>query len=296
VDEVLPGLASSLPYRDSQSRLRVNLRSTTSQREGARRALAALESVQLTSDPGVAKDVVSRFLDRCAGGQLSPKLIDRFLRTHLRSYLMHLCVVEGELSPNWRTACELSGKLVWSVQPKQDQESRKQLYALLPELFEWLHDMLRSQQVSVPEEDAFFAELARLHAAALNSPERHAVDSSSQRSSEPPVGTGAVEHPRQAQDRSADSTITCDRPGEQTPAEQPPKADDEGMFVLSDLLVGTCFEFTSGRAAKRRMQLKWMSSRGRVFLFQDYHSEDTLYLTASRLDQRLRDGTACALI
>lgn len=61
---------------------------------------------------------------------------------------------------------------------------------------------------------------------------------------------------------------------------------------VSKLRIGTWIEFTNGRAGKRLLRLKWISKHGSLFFFQDHHTDIPTYVTAERIDQRLRDGSA----
>lgn len=290
MEEVRHGLADSSQQQVSHPTHQTDFHSTAAQRQGARRALAAIDAAKQTSDPKVASKVVSRLLDRCISEQSLPSLVTRFMETHLRSHLLRLCIAEGEEGPNWSRACQFTDKLVWSVQPKWDKESRKQLFPLIPELFQWIHALLRSQQVPAREEDAFFAEISKLHAAALHPPEDPAAVSPSEGSSEQTVADPGSE------DRSLDIARTENVASEKSGIDSAPDQGNTGSDRLLSIRIGAWLEFTNERATKRAMRLKWKSSQGSVFLFQDHHSEDTLYLTAARLDQRLRDGSVCVLI
>lgn len=292
----LSELTGRLQGEYSQPSYQVNLRSTASQREGAQRALACIDAVTQTYDPKVAKEVVARLLDRCTTHQPLPPLIARFFETDLRVYLTSLCIAESEYGRNLRDACEYIEKLVWSVQPKHNKEDSKKLYALLPALTQWVHNVFKSTHLAVTEEDAFFSGLAKLHVVALKLQGNPIAESATGESNEKSAPhRKPLAHRCDVAERNADTAQTRSRLSEQLQTNQLPKLGNARSDVLSTLQVGACFEFTSERAAIRVMRLKWISKQGSVFLFQDQHTDGEVFLTAMRLDQRLGEHSVRAL-
>ena len=111
---------------------------------------------------------ISRHVDSYAKKRGLPPLIATFLNTHWRSYLVQSYLVDGEDSESWREGIKAMKDLVWSVRPKKDPLSRRRVIAMIPQLYQRLHVGLDSMGLSAAEHDAFFAELPKLHQAALN--------------------------------------------------------------------------------------------------------------------------------
>jgi hypothetical protein len=289
-------LTGSLQREYFRPTYQANLRSTASQREGAQRALACIDAVTQTYDPKIAREVVARLLDRCTTRQPLPPLIARFFETDLRIYLTSLCIAESEYGQNWHDACHYIEKLVWSVQPKHNKEDSKKLYALLPALTQWVHNVFESTHLAVTEEDAFFSGLAKLHVVALKLQRNPIAESATGESNEKSSPhRKRLAHRCDVAERNADIAQTRSRLSGQLQTNQLPKLGNAGSDLLSTLHVGACFEFISERAAIRVMRLKWISGQGSVFLFQDQHTGDEVCLTAMRLDQRLGEHSVRAL-
>lgn len=251
------------------------------------RAFSDSDPVKHKAEPEVAREVVSRHFDRHTGDQPLPPLIARFLDTHWRSYMAKIYFLQGERSQAWRTALENTENLTWSLQPKRDDESRRRLYALLPELFQWVHSVLKSARVAVPEEDAFFAELARLQVAALHaakhSDARPGHDGELQPAGDESLTLGQV--------GVAENAEMVDSPHSQPGREQAPAQRNQESDVLRNLVIGATVQLQSDRATKRILRLEWISRGGGVYLLRDQKRGDALCLTAARCIQCLRDGS-----
>ena len=260
-------------------------------KEVVARAFSDSDDEKRKAEPDVARKVVSRQLDRHTGDRPLPPLIARFLDTHWRSYMAQIYFLEGERSEAWRTALENTEDLTWSLRPKLDDESRKRLYDLLPGMFQWVHTVMKSARVAVPEEDAFFAELARLQVAAL-----HAVQHR-----DPRPGLGGTPQAAGEEDLAvwqaniAENAEKLDLPRSQPERDPVPAQGNEESDVLENLIIGASVQLQSDRATKRILRLEWISRGGGVYLFRDQKRGDALCLTAARCIQCLREGSVSVL-
>jgi hypothetical protein len=252
--------------------------------DGVLGASPAVRTLQAAGDPNVAREVVSDQLDRFTH-QLLPPLIARFLEKHWRAALMRVHVIEGEHSQSWSDLLGSTEDLVWSVLPKTDDESRKKLFALLPGLLRRLHAGLDSLGLPAAEEDAFFAELAKLHVTALH-PEPQALGKAPS-PVHPPLAD-AVEMAQEA----ANPPECIEQPVCESPPDVAPIPSDPPVDPVASLCLGEVVEFRGIGACSRSMALTWISGKGGVFLFKCRNGSDTLALTASRLAERLREGSA----
>jgi len=269
---------------------------TRQRKEAVLRALSDLEALKRKEDePEVAHEVITHHLDLCTLGHRMPPLISGFLETHWHPYMAQLYLVEGEGSEAWRGALENTENLIRSVQPKGDDESRQELYDILPELFQWVHSVLASRQVAVPDEDAFFAALSRLHVDSLHSGEQR-LTRSLPGVEMAPVATGvSAAQCDNTRDHLADISDVPEPDLLQPEIKQVSEATDSESNPLRDLVIGASVEFQSERATKRVLCLEWISGRGGVFLFRDESRGDALCLTADRCIQCLREGSASIL-
>jgi len=257
------------------------------------RALADPDTGELRVGAETVREVVSRYLRICAKDKWLPPAIARFLDTYWRSYMANLYVSEGERSEAWSRALENTVKLVWSVQPKTDDKGRRRLYGLMPELLQWLHQVLDTLEVPVPEEDRFFAELAQLHAAALSNKvrarppeacEQSASSAAGQATADPQVPP--VEQETTAGGVASPAVAVRDKPAGAgaNVREKPPEAAPS--FTLP---VGSWVEL-QGERGKRVLRLEWVSTGGGVYHFRDQKRGDSLCLTAARCEQLMREN------
>jgi hypothetical protein len=258
---------------------------------GVSAASPAVRTLQAAGDPNVAREVVTDQLDRFTH-QLLPPLIARFLEKHWRAALMRVHVIEGEHSQSWTDLLASTEDLVWSVLPKTDEESRKKLFALLPGLLRRLHAGLESLGLPAADEDAFFAELAKLHVTALH-PEPQALSQAPERSAQTPSPV----HPPSADagevaPETANPPECVQQPECESPAQAAPIPSEPSIDPVASLGLGAVVEFRGIGACSRSMALTWISGKGGVFLFKCRNGSDTLALTASRLAERLHEGSA----
>jgi len=248
-----------------------------------------LEVVRGSIVPEIAEEVASRQVARWMDDTSLSVLLARY-QPQWRFHLKRTYLQEGEHSQRWRDLLQTMDELTWSLRPKRSGRSRKRLFALLPRLLERLHDELESIGLSTADQDALFAELAGLHAAAVR---RGATESeaSAPGNAEETSVEGQVEEARQVGVEDANSAQLSDEPpafwqnGTSAPATQAPDP-------LSDLDVGTSMEFRSRRATTRVLRLTWVSRQRAVYVFRDPSRDDRICLTAARLTQCMGEGSA----
>jgi len=271
---------------------------TKRETEAVRPTFSDLNAMKQKSDVEVAHKVVSGLLARHTKKQPLPSRIVRFLGTHWRLYVQQLYLREGGQSEAWHKALKNTENLIWSLQPKRDDESRRRLYDLLPELFQWVHAVLKSQQVPVSEEDQFFADLAKMQVAALHA-EREGPVAKLAPGAAPPEAVagdppaneiGDAESGIATEPEPTDETDLRPEKQEQAKSSRRPESGP-----LRDLVIGAYVEFKSERAANRIMRLEWISGNAGVYMFRDQKKGDSLCLTADRCIQCLRERTAVVL-
>ncbi|HEX7953123.1 MAG TPA: DUF1631 family protein, partial [Burkholderiales bacterium] len=92
-----------------------------------------------------------------------PREVMEFLAQQWVQLLLIVHVTEGEDSEAWKTALETMDLLIWSVEPKDSAEERRDLVAVVPELLKGVAAGLRAASVDDAVRNSFFAELRKLH-------------------------------------------------------------------------------------------------------------------------------------
>jgi len=280
-----------------QSLRKLELPVANRKKKVTRPVVTNLTATKRKSNPQVAQNVVSGVLDGYADDQRLPPLIMRFLDTHWRSYMKQLYLREGDLSGTWRNALKNTENLTWSLRAKNDDESRRRLYILLPELFQWIHAVLKSQQAPIAEEDTFFAELAQLQVAALHPDTVEAAESATV--AKKGLASGSGENPvAPSNDVGAgieDSTALPDQKILQPEANRTAKESRPKSGPLAGLAIGAYVKFQGKRTTNRVMRLEWISRSASVYLFRDQSNGDALCLTADRCVQCLQERSAVVL-
>ena len=136
-------------------------------KEGARRALGALDTARRTANPLVSEAIVSRYIDQRINDPCVPQLIALFLFSTWRAYLIRLSLNRSQDNRRWREAVKTTEDLLWSLRPKTDAGSRCRFFKILPQLYQQLHLGITYQGWGSKEQDHFFAALAKLHQAVL---------------------------------------------------------------------------------------------------------------------------------
>lgn len=165
-------LFDGFPFQaeSSQSPLRPKPAVVLSGKVAQRSRIASKDAVASVVAFPVPQSGVSRHIDWYVQGRRLPTLIADFLDTHWRLYTVRCCLIDGEESESYRETLNAMKDLAWSVRPKRDPLNRRRLVALIPQLYQRLHVGLESLGfgTGTTQHDVFFAELAKLHQAALH--------------------------------------------------------------------------------------------------------------------------------
>jgi hypothetical protein len=234
---------------------------------------------------------------RVRGGSV-PALVADFLTRHWRQVLVSAFVRGGEQDSHWVDAVGTMEDLVWSVTPKQAAEERNRLLTTLPDLLKRLRVGLESVDLN-DAWDPFFAQLIRIHFAALHNEipdEKSAARSAKdERASVPlvppedqpvlPLKTsGLLDVPAGIEFRSQEPGVN-----------QRVTPEDQHWELARSLEVGTWVEFESLRGTRKTLRVSWISDLRGVFLFTNRQGENALTLTTTSLAEHLRQGRARVL-
>jgi hypothetical protein len=209
----------------------------------------------------------------------APEDVRGFLLDRWALLLAGIRVHHDESHPDWLAGWETVHALLWSLAPKQGAEEARQLLGLLPLLVERLHDGCNALHVGKTECDAFFSQLAMLHAAAVR----------------------AGVHPETASGREdagkglADAAEMARRDAEAEPAPEESLAraslDRRADALVEALNPGAWVDFHDAEG-QRPLRLHWVSAMRGMFLFTDADGYQALSLTRARFKERLASGEA----
>ena len=236
-------------------------RATGIERQGAA-ARSARQSVRLRIADAELVPVVSSFLEQ--------RWVDVLTFAHL---------IDEERPGALQNATRTMDELVWTVKPKATQEQRKSLIAKLPGLLTVLNKWLDAIKWQDAERLQFFAELAKCHLSIVRAP----LELSPERQLEI-----AVEAARQ------DALQRIAREQAAAAQEEAPPADAAGQLV-DTLERGMRLEFSQLDGSVRKVKLAWVSPLRTLFIFSRGLRQEAFSLSADKLTELVRSGTATVL-
>jgi uncharacterized protein DUF1631 len=151
--------------------------------------------------------------------------------------------------------------LVWSVLPLRSAEDRQRLVKMIPSLLGGLRSGLETAGAEDSLRDAFFADLMRLHAAAVKAGM---------------AAGGTAPAPRMA-------------PPPPPPAEPEPLAP---TVELEALTRGSWISTRDDQGQVRRLRLSWISPARTMYLFANHEGQRAVVLSAADLSARFARGDA----
>lgn len=97
-----------------------------------------------------------------------PREVLEFLVQQWIKFLMVVHVKEGEDSDEWKHALETMDRLLWSLEPKNTVDERRELVKKVPDLLKRLTEGLKGAGVEDDIRKQFFSDLRKLHADILD--------------------------------------------------------------------------------------------------------------------------------
>jgi hypothetical protein len=216
-----------------------------------------------------------------------------FLQRHWRLVLARAYNQAGEGGEPWRQALATLDDLLWSIEPKAAPEDRARLLGILPALLKRLRTALEALDIG-DAWDPFFAQLIRLHVAALHNeaPEPPPIPPEPPRAEGPPSAVlGGSRDFRTLAQVDAEAA-QASRPAASAPVVAPP-ADEPGdpyRRLAQSLTVGAWVELESDRGTRKTLRLSWVSELRGVYLFTNRQGENALTLAATSLADQPAQG------
>jgi hypothetical protein len=208
----------------------------------------------------VANNATTAYLSNLA----LPESVRSFIGDTWHGVLVQAALAGSGDGARWQEAAATMDNLVWSVQPLRGAEDRQKLVKLLPALLGGLKSGLES--ISAPDSlrDAFFAELMKLHAAA--------------------VKAGMVAGPAAAPQPAPGATPL--------PPPAPAAVPDEAAGPVEPLTRGCWISLRDEQGKIRRLRLNWISPARTMYLFTNHEGQRAVALTQAELAARFARGDA----
>jgi hypothetical protein len=125
--------------------------------------LSAANQIEQKERLALAKTVAQAEIKaRVRTGNL-PLPVLEFLVQQWVLHLLFVQVKDGEHSDAWKSALETMDLLIWSVEPKNTVDERRELATIVPELLKRLSEGLQMAGVEDAVRRSFFADLRKLH-------------------------------------------------------------------------------------------------------------------------------------
>lgn len=256
---------------------------------------AAAERVLQEEALAVAKSVAQEEVRTRVLNQLPPGPVLEFLAEQWLKLMMLVHVKAGPASEAWKNALEAMDQLIWSVQPKDTAEERRQLAAVVPPLLKRLGAGLEVAGIEHEVREFFFAELMKIHTRIMSTPPKARGEAAGTAPAPSATHTAAldftasitVRNPYGAGEVKVDATeLTADA--------------DAAMDPLQGLERGDWVEFKAAgkegeMAAPRPARLIFVSPRKTRYIFCDRGEKDYIECTRSEIARRLRAGEAVVM-
>lgn len=218
-----------------------------------------------------AHDVAVRIENGNAAG-----FVEVFLETQWIRVLCLAHAAEDAKPEARRNALQAMDDLIWSVQPKDTQEERKELLGKLPALLSLLNAWLTVIKWEGPERVAFFSTLAERHMAIVRAP----FDSS----------------PRAQLEKKLNETQKAsERRLNKRASEEPSAPADEFIHLVDGLEIGTWIAFTTRNGTQVKRKLAWVSPRRTRFVFAGWQGQEAFTSSFDELAQFFRAGRAAVI-
>ena len=131
------------------------------------RSRQAVDAAQRKESRRVARQRAYSELKSRASGRSLPKVVLKFLMEEWLKLLYLAYCNKGEDSPAWNNALHTLDELIWSLEPKQSADERRQLAAKLPRLLKQLRAGMRAAGTETSSEQVFLGALMRRHTALI---------------------------------------------------------------------------------------------------------------------------------
>jgi hypothetical protein len=224
-----------------------------------------------------AQRAIAERLERAPG---VPAVVESLLHEGWSEVLLAAYLSGGGGGKEWRTAVDVIDRLLWSIQPKVEDDERRALVRSVPELLRSLRVGLTGVGFDQRILARWFRELQPLHMAALRG--------------RAGTGTSAADT-RPASLSQVSPTKSADRGAAATPGGGRPDRPSDSASLLRRLAPGSWVELVRDDARRIRIKLLWVSADGDRFVFVHRRGEAGPELGRRDLETLLEFGLATIL-
>lgn len=241
------------------------------------------QRIEQTENLAVAKTAAQEELQiRLQAGSMPGPVLE-FLVEHWLKLLLLLHAKDGKESEEWKNALEAMDQLIWSVEPKNTVQERRELAAAVPGLLKRLSAGLQSAGAEDGVREQFFAQLMTYHTQNL------AMGAKGKEA--------APQAPHGARPAAVDFTapVTVKNPyggGEVQVTALSGRAAD----VPADVTMGAWMEIREDKQAEPRVaKVLFVSPKKTRYVLSDRRGQNFLEFTRAELARRMRAGEVARL-
>jgi hypothetical protein len=242
----------------------------------------------------LARRQVRQELDRrlAAHGKV-PKVVQALLDEAWSDVLRITWLRTGSQGEAWEQALQVVDRLLWSVQPKHDNQQRKEMLTAIPKLLKELREGLLGIAYDQHKMTRLFKELRNAHIACLRNED---MGEMVEPPAAPPAEPGATPPAARIPMDHAPAKPPQDtrNPGpDGDPAQD--HADDPLLQQVARMEVGTWVEFRLPGQEPRRHKLAWRSRVTDQMVFVDRRGLKAGEMRSGELAEAVRNGEAVIL-
>lgn len=252
-----------------------------------------------------AKRRTEAWIEMWAQRENVPPFVAEFLRTTWRNTLLITMHRHGEESREWASRIKTVNNLLWSITPKKTAKGGRLLVEMIPSILDEIREGMELSSAHPETIDAFFCDLAKVHAKTVNGGiERDlgSVPRSNKESAEARPATVSkidqVDNPAVRALFEQDIADLVDGDVEEIVLQSPdaPYAEssvsDEFVAQIERLQCGAWLQFNKDDGACVRAKLSWRSPLTGCCLFVDRKGIKVADKSAEELAADLRCGRA----
>lgn len=241
-----------------------------------------------------AEEIFEQVLKEGMGDDV-PSLVVEFLSRHWPLVFKNALLNGGPSGPQWGVALQTLVDLLWSLQPKVDQDERQRMLTMLPGLLRRIGGCLDIGQVAAPDRTPFLDALVQLHSAALKGLRKQTLRGAKHATKDVPPAAKAVDTER----REAPTTVV-------TRVFQEDGIEVEAISVdgrlkaaypvriadLENIQRGDWVEFDGVSGGVIRARLSWISPHRGIMLFSNPDASRAVSITPEALALKFKQGKA----
>ncbi len=291
VHRILDGFSDNLALFDE---LRQDLETYLDQEEKAAEANIQLtaEEINLRDRQHIASVVAKSEIERRIENFPVPNFLAAFLRAQWSASLEYVYLQQGEESEPWGEGIATLDDLVWSVQPKRNNEERRRLVTLLPSLLKRVSAAMHNVPWPPEERERFMSNLVEAHAAAVK-PSLAATPSPTAAVAEQAKVEAEQAKAAGDEEKAAKAEHLAEAMSQAAPAPEAPEAiEDEFLEIAQGLERGNWIEFEADDGQLAFAKLAWISPLRGTYLFTNRQGQKALSMTADELADRFRRDRA----